>query len=52
MKKQQCLKIKAAIKAEIRRIQPEHCQNAIDHFVKRTEKCTERNGGHLEHVLK
>ena len=43
--------LKEAIREEMRAIPKSVCKNVMDNFVLRMKKCTELNGGHLEHML-
>ena len=43
--------LKEAIREEMRAITNSVCKNVMDNFVLRLKKCTELNGGHLEHML-
>ena len=43
--------LKEAIREEMRDIPNSVCKNVMDNFVLRLKKCTELNGGHLEHML-
>ena len=43
--------LKEAISEEMRAITNSVCKNVMDNFVLRLKKCTELNGGHLEHML-
>uniref|UniRef100_H2Z2Y6 DUF4817 domain-containing protein n=1 Tax=Ciona savignyi TaxID=51511 RepID=H2Z2Y6_CIOSA len=43
--------LKEAIREEMRAITKSVCKNVMDNFVLRLKKCTELNGGHLEHML-
>ena len=43
--------LKEAIREEMRAITNLVCKNVMDNFVLRLKKCTELDGGHLEHML-
>ena len=43
--------LKKAIREEMRAIPRSLCEDVMDSFVLRVKKCTELNGGHLEHML-
>ena len=43
--------LKEAIREEKRAIPRSVCKDVMDNFVRRVKKCTELNGGHLEHTL-
>ena len=43
--------LKEAIREEMRAITNSVCKNVMDNFVLCLKKCTELNGGHLEHML-
>ncbi|CAM1304959.1 Uncharacterised protein r2_g1479 [Pycnogonum litorale] len=43
--------LKEAIREDMRAIPRSVCKNVMDNFVLRLKKCTEVNGGHLEHML-
>ena len=43
--------LKEAIREEMRAIPRSLCKDVMDSFVLRLKKCTELNGGHLEHKL-
>ena len=40
-----------AIREEMRAFPRSVCKDAMDNFVRRVKKCTDLNGGHLEHTL-
>lgn len=44
-------KLNETIREEIRPITRSVCKKVFDNFVLRLKKCTELNGGHLEHLL-
>ena len=44
--------LKAAITAEISAIAPATCRKFMENFKKRAQVCFERQGRHLEHVIK
>ena len=44
-------KLKEATREEMRAITDSVCKNVMDNFVLCLKKCTELNGGHLEHML-
>ena len=43
--------LKEAIREEIRVITNSVCKNVMDNFMLHLKKCTELNGGNLEHML-
>lgn len=43
--------LKEAIREQIRAIPRSVCKDDFNKFVLRVKKCTELNGGHLEHML-
>ena len=43
--------LKKAIREEMRVIPRSVCKDVMDNFLRRVKKCTELNGGHLEHTL-
>ena len=45
------MELKEAFREEMRAITNSVCKTVMDHFVLRLKKCTELNGGHLEHML-
>ena len=44
-------KLREFIREEIRAIPLSVCSDVMNNFVQRLKKCTERNGGHLGHML-
>ena len=44
--------LKTVITAKIRAIPKEECVKVIDNFARRVQVCLQRNGGHLEHILR